>query len=66
MRFYKVQYDTRTGLIKDELLTEKELMKVYGQKWLVTNGIVVPVEVSKRKTFWNFGCRFEIKGDSDE
>lgn len=65
MRFYKVKHDTRTGLVKDELLTEKELMKVYGQKSLETIGAVYPVEVSKFRTYWNFGCRFEMKGEEN-
>lgn len=65
MRFYKVMHDTRTGLIQNELLTEKELHKVYGGHKLVDIGIVVPVEISERNTFWNFGCRFEIKKEGE-
>lgn len=68
MRFFKVSRDYGT-LVKDELYTAKEVVKLYhdnGYSGLFDRKILVPVEVSKRKTFWNFGCRFEMKGDSNE
>ena len=45
--------------IRNELFTEKELSKDY---FLSTRSkIFEEVEISKMKTFWCFGARFEIK-----
>jgi len=53
----KRYWEYSTVLIKDELYTEREL-KYYGIK---PEELLV-VNVPKNKTYWFFGCRFEIKG----
>lgn len=63
MKFYKViagdKHDYFTGYttIENELLTEKERNTKF--RYLTDNCFEI-VEVSKKKTFWNFGARFEI------
>lgn len=62
MKFYKVvidgQRDNRTGYetIKNELITEKELQKHFP---IVPIDCFRVVNVSKKKTYWMFGARFE-------
>lgn len=64
MKFYKVvvpdKYDYFTGYttIKNELLTEKERNKKF--RYLCDDCFQI-VEVSKKKTFWSFGCRFQCR-----
>ena len=41
-------------LVKDELYTEKEVVR-YG----ISLARLEPVDVSKRKVYWLFGARFE-------
>ena len=62
MKFYRAiedgKHDYFTGhtTIKNELLTEKERHTKFRY---LSDSIFEPVEVSKRKTFWCFGARFE-------
>ena len=62
MKFYKVvvgdKHDYFTGYttIKNELLTEKERNTKF--RYLYDDVFTV-VDVSKKKTFWMFGARFE-------
>lgn len=44
-----------TVLIKNELYTEREL-KYYG----INPDALQVVNIPKNKTYWSFGCRFEI------
>ena len=63
MKFYKVvvddKYDYFTGYttIENELLTERERNTKF--RYLQDDCFQV-VEISKKKTFWCFGARFEI------
>ena len=66
MKYYKVQqehnywnkYGKHLGcVIKDELITPYE-MKKHG--FPIDNNFM-PIEINKNKTFWCFGCRFEIE-----
>lgn len=63
MKFYKVvvgdKYDYFTGYttIKNELLTERERNTKFRY---LQDDVFQEVEVSKKKTFWHFGARFEI------
>ena len=63
MKFYKVVrdnvYDYLTGYttIKNELLTEKERARKFKA---VSGSCFQPVEVSRKKTYWLFGARFEM------
>lgn len=63
MRYYRVHKDGQMysngkyhTLVKDELYTENEVNK-YG----LNIHRLQPIEVSKKKTYWFFGARFEIK-----
>lgn len=64
MKFYKVVVDDKhdyfTGYttVKNELLTEKERNKKFRY---LSDDVFQVVEVSKKKTFWMFGARFEIR-----
>ena len=65
MVYYKVkksydQYMLNDGhtLIGDELYTEKEFMRLS----LVPDGSFERIELSKFKTYFFFGARFEMKG----
>lgn len=64
MKFYKVikgdVYDYLTGYatVKDELVTQKERYTKFGY---LPDSVFEEVNVSKKKTFWNFGARFECK-----
>ena len=63
MKFYKVvvgdKYDYFTGYttIKNELLTERERNTKFRY---LRDDVFQEVEVSKKKTFWSFGARFEV------
>jgi hypothetical protein len=63
MKFYKVVVDDKhdyfTGYttIKNELLTERERNTKFRY---LQDDVFQEVEVSKKKTFWHFGARFEI------
>ena len=69
MKFYKVvvpdKHDYFTGYttVKNELLTEKERNKKF--RYLYDDCFQV-VDVSKKKTHWCFGCRFEDNTADDE
>ena len=64
MMFYKVvvpdvhDYFTGYTTIKDELLTEKERNKKFRYLY---DSVFEKVEISRKKTFWSFGARFEIQ-----
>lgn len=67
MWYYKVKADYFTGqhiaLIKDELFTSREIDKIFKgelniQKY-VKMGVLKPINLSPKKTFFSFGCRFE-------
>ena len=63
MKFYKIleekhDYFTGNTAIKNELVTEKERNRNFRY---IPDEYFKEVEVSKKKTFWNFGCRFECK-----
>ena len=63
MLFYKVireahDYFTGNTAIKNELLTQRERDSKFRY---LKDDIFQPVQISKKKTFWNFGCRFEIQ-----
>lgn len=49
--------------IANELFTEKELKKEFKTHYFFADRkkIFEEVEISKMKTFWSFGVRFEIK-----
>lgn len=66
MKYYKVlkekNYWDEKGkylgcAIENELLTEAEMRK---KRFPLTKNFL-PVEIKKTRTFWSFGCRFEIK-----
>lgn len=66
MKYYKVQkeknYWDRNGkylgvAVKDELITEREMKK---QNFPFTDNFI-PIEIKKTKTYWFFGCRFEME-----
>ena len=73
MKYYKVkkEYDQRTiykykgnyripftFLVADELYTEKELEKIGIRK---DSRMFDAVEVSRKKIYWFFGCRFQTE-----
>lgn len=64
MKFYKTvkdnvhDYFTGYTTVKNELLTEKERNSKFRY---LTDDVFQVVEVSKKKTFWMFGARFEMK-----
>ena len=60
MQYFKVkkEYDQYTKtklpiLVKDELLTKKEM-----EKYNVPEKAVDPIEVSQKRIYWFFGARF--------
>lgn len=60
MKYYKVLKDN-CDVVKDELLTEKELKKFeYNKMYLEI------VEIKKSNTFKSFGCRFEKTLDKNK
>lgn len=63
MKYYKAlaeKHDYFTGwtTVKDELITQKERDTRFRY---LSDDVFKPVEVSRKKTFINFGVRFEIK-----
>lgn len=63
MLFYKAKrevHDYFTGYttIENELVTQKEKDTKF--RYLMDD-VFEPVNISKKKTFWCFGARFEIK-----
>lgn len=65
MKYYRVRreaHDWFTGwtAVKNELVTKKE--KDTRFRYL-NDSIFEEVEISKKKIFFNFGCRFEMKGE---
>lgn len=61
MLFYKAtkevhDYFTGYTTIKNELVTQKERDTKFRY---LSDSVFEKVEVSKKKTFWNFGARFE-------
>lgn len=63
MKFYrptKEVFDYTTGYttIPGELVTEKERARKFK---IVSDRVFEEVEVSKKKTYWSFGCRFAIE-----
>ena len=63
MKFYKVRreaHDYFTGhtAVKNELVTQKERDTKFRY---LADDVFEAVEVSKKKTFWNFGCRFAME-----
>ena len=63
MKFYKVikdvhDYFTGYTTVKDELVTQRERDTKYRY---LSDSVFEEVDVSKKKTFWNFGARFECK-----
>lgn len=65
MKYYKAikeayDYFNKMGTVKNELFTEKERnTKVR----YLSDDVFEIVNISKNKTFFNFGCRFEMKGE---
>ena len=66
MKYYKVQneknYWNKNGkylgcAVKNELITEREMKK---HEFPFTENFI-PVEIKKTKTYWFFGCRFEME-----
>ena len=63
MKFYKAireahDYFTGYTTVKDELVTQRERDTKYRY---LSDSVFEEVDVSKKKTFWNFGARFECK-----
>lgn len=64
MKFYKViRGDVRDHFsgyttIENELLTEKERNRKFRY---LHDSVFQEVEISRKKTFWNFGARFEMQ-----
>lgn len=63
MKFYKAtmeahDYFTGNTTIKDELVTQRERDTKFRY---LSDSVFEEVDVSKKKTFWNFGARFECK-----
>ena len=61
MKYYKAlkevhDYFTGWTLVKNELVTEKERNTKFRY---LSNAVFKEVEVSKKKIYFNFGCRFE-------
>lgn len=66
MKYYKVleeKYDYFTGwtAIQNELLTEKERNTRFRY---LSDEFFKPVEVSRKKTYFSFGVRFEIRKEA--
>lgn len=63
MKYFKAleekhDYFTGNTLVKDELLTERERNTKF--RYIMDEYFQV-VEISKRKTYFNFGCRFAMR-----
>lgn len=65
MKFYKAikgdVYDYLTGYatVKNELVTQRERDTKFRY---LSDSVFEEVNVSKKRTFWNFGVRFECEG----
>lgn len=65
MKYLKVKRDaydyfSKYGVVKDELITEKERNRLCPY---IKEDIFEPVNINKNRTFFNFGVRLEMKGD---
>lgn len=65
MKFYRVtrevhDYSTGYTTIKNELVTQWEKDTKFRY---LSDSVFEEVEVSKKKTYWFFGARFECKGE---
>lgn len=64
MKFYKVikgdvnDYFTGYTTVKDELVTQRERDTKFRY---LSDSVFKEVDVSKKKTYWFFGARFECK-----
>lgn len=64
MKFYRVIKEDKTDYfngyttVKGELLTEKERKRNFRY---LPDDVFEEVEISKKNTFWIFGCRFECR-----
>lgn len=63
MKYYKAvrdayDYFNKNGVVENELLTEKERNRKVPY---ISDYVFNIVEISKNKTFFNFGVRLEIK-----
>ena len=63
MKYYRAiaekhDYFTGNTTIKGELVTERERNTKFRY---LGDDIFEPVEISKKKTFWSFGARFECR-----
>lgn len=63
MKYYKAlkdgyDYFTGNALIQNELLTEKERNTKFRY---IQDDYFKPIDVSKKRTYFSFGCRFEMK-----
>lgn len=61
MLFYKAKreaHDYFTGYttVENELITQRERDTKFRY---LKDDVFQKIEISKKKTFWNFGCRFE-------
>ena len=68
MKYFKAKKDiirfTNSGcytLVKNELLTEREKKNNFPCENSEIEKYFEIVEISKQKTFWNFGCRFAMR-----
>ena len=65
MLYYRAKRDAydyfnKNGVVENELLTEKErTTKVR----YISDDVFTPVTISRKKTFFNFGVRLEMKGE---
>lgn len=64
MKFYKAKrevHDYFTGYttVENELVTQRERDTKFRY---LSDSVFEEVNVSKKRTFWNFGARFECKG----
>ena len=66
MKYYRAKreaydYFNRCGVVENELLTEKERnTKVR----YISDDVFETMEISRKKTFYNFGVRFAMKGEN--
>lgn len=54
----KHDYFTGYTTVKNELVTQKERDTKFRY---LSDSVFEPVEISRRRIFWSFGCRFECK-----
>lgn len=55
-QYDNVLVDSKHFLIGNELYTEREVARMH-----IPERCVIPVQVSKRETYWFFGARFSVK-----